>query len=216
MRIDSTGGSFLNLLKESDSALVVANPVAGEEVVASLLALKFLLERMGQKVTLVYPAQLPTSANELPGFAEIRTTLPARSLKVSFGINKTVKKVGYQVKDGVFTMLVEPSEGCLYASNITLAPQPLKIDLAIFLGYSSWQEIGVLAQEIGLETRALPVINIDNHHHNTLYGQLNIVDTSAASIAEILFKAIPSWGLKPTYSSAKCLLYGLGLTDSSS
>lgn len=54
-----------------------------------------------------------------------------------------------------------------------------------------------------------PLINIDHHVTNTQYGQINLVDASATSTAEILFRLLPELGATFTPELAACLLTGL-------
>ena len=54
-----------------------------------------------------------------------------------------------------------------------------------------------------------PLINLDHHVTNTRFGQLNWIDPSAASTAEIVLEAIDLLGVPLTSDIARCLLYGL-------
>ncbi len=55
-------------------------------------------------------------------------------------------------------------------------------------------------------------INIDHHPTNTRFGELNFIDTQAASTTQILHRLIPAWGLALDQEVAINLLAGL-LTD---
>ena len=53
------------------------------------------------------------------------------------------------------------------------------------------------------------LLNLDHHVTNTRFGQLNWVDPSAASTAEIVLELIDLLGVPLTSDIARCLLYGL-------
>ena len=55
-------------------------------------------------------------------------------------------------------------------------------------------------------------INIDHHHDNTLFGDVNLLDTSASSTAEIVFGLAKKLGAKITPEIASALYVGL-ITD---
>ncbi|HEX7059004.1 MAG TPA: bifunctional oligoribonuclease/PAP phosphatase NrnA [Solirubrobacterales bacterium] len=56
------------------------------------------------------------------------------------------------------------------------------------------------------------VINIDHHHDNTRFGDVNLVDTEASSTAEIVYGLAQALGVKLTKEMAAALYVGL-ITD---
>jgi phosphoesterase RecJ-like protein len=57
-----------------------------------------------------------------------------------------------------------------------------------------------------------PVINIDHHITNTLFGHINLVMVKASATTEILYELFPELGLELTPDLSTCLLSGL-VTD---
>ena len=55
-------------------------------------------------------------------------------------------------------------------------------------------------------------INIDHHHDNTLFGDLNLLDTGASSTAEIVYELAIALGVEITVEIASALYVGL-VTD---
>ena len=53
------------------------------------------------------------------------------------------------------------------------------------------------------------LINIDHHISNTRFGQINWVDSSAASTAELVLQLIDQLGVTLNQDIATCLLYGI-------
>lgn len=58
----------------------------------------------------------------------------------------------------------------------------------------------------------LPLVNIDHHVTNTLFGQINWVDGKAAATSEMIYGLAVSLGLKVSREAATCLLAGI-VTD---
>lgn len=55
----------------------------------------------------------------------------------------------------------------------------------------------------------VPIINIDHHVTNSLFGTVNIVDPAAASAAEIVTNILAIWGTQLNREIAQCLLAGI-------
>lgn len=65
------------------------------------------------------------------------------------------------------------------------------------------------------KTPNLPVINIDHHPSNDNFGQINLIDTSAAATTSIIYQLLLIWNVKITREIATCLLTGI-YTDTGS
>lgn len=61
----------------------------------------------------------------------------------------------------------------------------------------------------------IPTINIDHHPSNDNFGQVNLVDTSAAATSITVYQLLRLWGVKINREMATCLLTGV-YTDTGS
>ncbi|MDB4939754.1 MAG: phosphoesterase RecJ protein phosphoesterase RecJ protein [Candidatus Doudnabacteria bacterium] len=61
----------------------------------------------------------------------------------------------------------------------------------------------------------LPVLNIDHHQDNARFGDINLVDETKSSVAELVFDFIKFLGVEITPDISKCLLTGI-FTDTGS
>lgn len=82
-----------------------------------------------------------------------------------------------------------------------------KFDISIVLDCSDIQRVGKI-----LEDQVVPIINIDHHKTNLLFGKINIVNPNVPATTEMLFELIPSLGLSIQRPVADALLTGI-LTD---
>ncbi len=73
-------------------------------------------------------------------------------------------------------------------------------------------DIERLGQGCELATKAGTVINLDHHISNTMFGNLNLVDTGAAATGEIVYQLIKLMGIDMDVDIATCL-YTAILTD---
>ncbi|MBI5254333.1 DHH family phosphoesterase, partial [Candidatus Falkowbacteria bacterium] len=60
-----------------------------------------------------------------------------------------------------------------------------------------------------------PMINIDHHPNNHLFGNINLIDEKAAATTEIIFELFSNWQIPITKQIADCLLLGI-ITDTDS
>lgn len=56
---------------------------------------------------------------------------------------------------------------------------------------------------------SVPIVNIDHHVTNDLFGTVNIVEPGAASASEVVTDILASWGTELTQAIAQCLLAGI-------
>jgi phosphoesterase RecJ-like protein len=72
------------------------------------------------------------------------------------------------------------------ALPISFIPAQFKFDLAIVIGSPDKEHLGRIYENNPDIFYEMPVIDIDNHPGNELFGQINLVDITASSNAEIL------------------------------
>lgn len=79
-------------------------------------------------------------------------------------------------------------------------------DLFIILDTSSWEQIANIKNYIPPK---IDTIVIDHHLTNEVEGAIKLVDTSASATAEIVYKLMQDWNIKPTTEDATALFSGL-------
>ncbi len=81
-------------------------------------------------------------------------------------------------------------------------------DLLVMLDCSDLGRVG----ELENPNQRLPLLNIDHHATNLLFGTVNLVDEAAVSTTHILYHLIPTLGVAVDRRIALCLLTGI-VTD---
>ncbi len=100
-----------------------------------------------------------------------------------------------------------------FLPRVTQAKRPPyrgPVDLIIALDCGDEQRMG--QSFTSLPAPLPPIINIDHHATNTLFGQMNLVVDTAVSTTEILYNLFLAWEIDLTPDLALCLLTGL-VTD---
>jgi phosphoesterase RecJ-like protein len=88
-------------------------------------------------------------------------------------------------------------------------------DLTWMLDTATPARVGAIAEEHGPSLRARPLLITDHHVTNEGGGLVNLIDPSAASNADLLFRLLGAMGLPVSPAAATCLYLGM-LTDTQS
>jgi bifunctional oligoribonuclease and PAP phosphatase NrnA len=88
-------------------------------------------------------------------------------------------------------------------------------DLIWMLDTATPERVGAISDEHGARLREGPLMITDHHATNDGGGQLNLIDPSAASNADLLFRLLRAMGLPVSPAAATCLLMGTS-TDTQS
>jgi phosphoesterase RecJ-like protein len=86
-------------------------------------------------------------------------------------------------------------------------------DVIVVMDASGLDRLGELYDENRVLFETLPVVDIDHHITNDLFGAANVVDAGAAATTEVLALLLERMGIEPDVPAATCLLAGL-MTDS--
>ena len=87
---------------------------------------------------------------------------------------------------------------------IETPPPDFNYSFCISLDCSNFERLAV-CKEKEKEILSLPLINIDHHYDNSLYGTQNYVDSTASSTSEIIFdiiKITDNWVITPNVATA--------------
>jgi nanoRNase/pAp phosphatase (c-di-AMP/oligoRNAs hydrolase) len=181
---------FRELLRQSTHPLVLVPPFPSRDDVATALALALAIETMGKPVT-VAGDRLPAAQQNL-GFLqspkEVRASLAGtRDFVLSFNTDHN-KILGTRTaqEGSEFRIYLTPERGAIDPRDFSFIPAKYMFDLAIIIGASDKEHLGKIYEENPDIFYEMPLVNIDNHSENELFGQVNLVQLTASSKAEII------------------------------
>jgi phosphoesterase RecJ-like protein len=136
------------------------------------------------------------------------------------GLKWLLEAQGYTVvaanQDGVPTLLrsdqVAPGWQAVVHNPLKHKRRGSGYDLVITLDCSDMQRLG---KAFGPSLAGKPLINIDHHITNLDFGAVNLVDPTASSTAEIVYRLAEALGWPVGPKAAQCLLTGI-ITDTRS
>jgi bifunctional oligoribonuclease and PAP phosphatase NrnA len=91
---------------------------------------------------------------------------------------------------------------------VSVPPADIAQRIVVFLDCGNLERNPVVA----LREQGSRILNLDHHHDNTLFGDVNLVVPEASSTAEVVWDLMQDLGVTPTVSVAEALYVGL-VTD---
>ncbi len=181
---------FEELLKKSSVPLIILPTYPNRDAVATAFALAFYLKELGKDVHLA-GENIATDKEAFSFIGEPENLLPsitgARDFVLTFSTTRNkILNVRTEKASDELRIFLTPENGAIDPRDFSFIPAKFKFDLAIVIGSPDKERLGKIYEENPDIFYELPIINIDNHSDNELFGQINLVDITASSTAEIL------------------------------
>lgn len=182
--------AFEELLKKTTAPLIILPSYPSRDAVASAFALAFFLKSAHREVFLA-GENIASDKEALAFIGEpdnlLSSITGARDFVLSFStVRNKIMNVRTETGADELRIYLTPENGAIDPRDFSFIPAKFKFDLAIVIGSPDKEHLGKIYEENPDIFYELPIINIDNHADNELYGQVNLVDITASSAAEIL------------------------------
>lgn len=203
---------IVELIKKSESILLISHTKPGGDSVGSLLALQNLLNNLGKRASVVVSETIPPSLSFLPNISDIKKNVDGSNdlvLKVNIE-NTNIEKISTNTDGKTLDIILTPQNGKLEAENVKIESGKPVYDTIIVLDTPDVDKIDKIYDEHTELFFETPVVNIDHHAGNEYFGTINWVDLTATSTAEILVALFEALGTsKPDEDTATLLLAGI-------
>jgi len=208
-------------IQENQRILIIPHANVDPDGLGSALACYQIFQGLGKDVTVVCPDTRPESLSFLPGFEELSEGLEGSQqfvITVNLQDGVEVDKLRYAIEDNKVNIIVVPKQGRVRPEDIILGDGGKQYDLIVAVDTADLPLFGsVYTDNVDLFSE-VPILNIDHHISNTKYGQIQMIDPTAASATEVLYSWFiqnPEWKDRITPDVATLLLTGL-ITDTRS
>lgn len=205
------------LLDSARDILIVTHEHPTYDSIGSTLALYLGLVSLGKKVSIVCPDAMTVEISSFIGVNKFAADLSRKNFIISLDYQDgSIEKVSYNIEGNKFNLVIEPRQGhdgfskdnVHYSYGGTVADMIISVD-TIHLG--GLKKIYEANKELFADK---PVINIDRHPNNALYGTMNIIDPQSSSTAEIVSQFLSGVGVRLTEDIATNVLNALyGATE---
>ena len=203
---------IFELIERSKRILIVINQEISGDSLGSGLGLYLLFKKMEKEVLIASANHAPENLSFLPSIKElIRQLTKTRDLILSLDTSqKKVDQVRYETKGDTLDIFITPKEGTFEKKDTSFKPGPFKYDLIITLSSPDLEQLGRLYEENTELFFETPLLNIDHHSSNEHFGQINLIDLTASSTAEIVTALVDSLASDLVDEDiSTCLLTGL-------
>lgn len=183
---------LISLLERSKRILLVTHRKPDGDAVGSIMALFTALKLLGKDAVATCSDRVPDLFRFLSGTEEVAQEVPGnRDFIVTLDCDKTeVDRLKYQLEDNKIHIVVTPKKGRFLKENVSFSQKQEGIDLIITVDVAAISQLGKVYEENTELFAQVPVVNIDHHVSNPGFGKFNLIDTSACSTAEILYRFI--------------------------
>lgn len=181
------------LIDDAKHILVTFRKDGSGDAIASALALLLFLEKQQKTVDVVCDSfVLPKQFRFLKKSKAITNAFThLQKFIVTVDVQETgVEELSYDLKNEKLRIFVTPKKGLLTRDQIRTAQTDFKYDLIITLDTQSLDTLGALFNTTSELFYKTPVINIDHNTSNERFAQVNHIDVTASSTAEVLFQLL--------------------------
>ncbi|MBI4709311.1 MAG: hypothetical protein HY764_03870 [Candidatus Portnoybacteria bacterium] len=200
-----------DLLNKSQNILIVLPKNQSADNLGSALALFILLNGLNKKAEIIAQEPIAERLSFFPGLEQIKEEPAAlRDFIISIDTSqKSIKRLRYETKDSLLKIFLS-SPDKLEEKDVRLEPGPYNYDAIIIIGAQDMESLGEFYEKHTELFFQKPILNIDYRSGNELFGEINLVEITASSAAEILTEFIlaffPNSISQPI---ATCLLAGI-------
>ncbi len=177
------------LLKKAQNVLVCLPHALSTDAIASGVALHLALAKQGKQSTIAgaHPP-VPPSHAFMPKSQDITADLAAlkRFVIQVDTRNAPVAELAYDRADDALRIFLTPKQGSYTSTDVTTSTTEPSFDCAVTLDCQDLDHLGPLFEKNAEFFYATPIINIDHSPANEHFGQVNVVDLVATSVAEIV------------------------------
>ncbi|MCX6761718.1 MAG: DHH family phosphoesterase [Candidatus Moranbacteria bacterium] len=204
---------FQKFITEAKDVLIFIPENPGFDDIGSAFALAFFLENRSIPATIVSGKKLAETKFEfLPHPKNITAEISgAREFVLSFDTSRNkITGLRQEIIGDAFNVYLTPEKGSIDPRDFSFILAKFKYDLIVVLDSPDLESLGQIYLNNSDLFFEVPVINIDHRSNNENFGQINLVDITASSCAEILKPVLENIdAISFDKNIATCLMVGI-------
>jgi len=197
-------------IEKAKSIVILTHPNPSMDSLGSALSMYLGLIGIGKTVSVVCPDPVTVEYSDFIGVNKLATTVTGkRNFVISLDYQEgSIEKVSYNIEGNKFNLVIEPRPGFedFSADKVSYTHAGGQIDCIIVLDTQKLEDLGSLYEANKEAFREKPIINIDYHRENTLFGAINLIDTNVSSLTELVAVVMSYSGVKLTEDIATNIL----------
>ncbi|MDO8669527.1 MAG: hypothetical protein Q7K65_04495 [Candidatus Buchananbacteria bacterium] len=186
---------IFELIKKNRSILIVFKKDWTGDSLSSALALYRLLKKIDKRVDVVCQNFEPSTSLSFLGTSEVNNKIEGlQKFVISIDTSKT--KAGefyFDNENDQLNIYVSPKNGQFKPEDVSAKIASYKYDLIFTVNSPDLESLGEIYENHGDFFYSTPKINLDNSNKNEYFGDINIVDLTSSSTAEIVYTLIKNF-----------------------
>ncbi|MDD5341671.1 MAG: DHH family phosphoesterase [Patescibacteria group bacterium] len=204
---------IFELLKKSKRTLITFRKNHSGDAISSALGFYLFLKKINKAADIVcQDFSAPQNYSFLPQLNQIKPSLLGlKRFIISLDLaDSKIKDFSYDTKGSNLNIYLTPESGSLAEKNISFKSGDYRYDLIITVDTDDLESLGDVYEKNTEFFFNTPIINIDHNPENEQYGQINLVELTKTSSAEIIFNLIKEFDANLLDQEiATCLLTGM-------
>ena len=182
-----SGSAFYSLIEKSQNVLLVTPPKPSLDQLTAAFATNHFLNKLNKKSAVLFNQPIPAQINFLaPPTKTLKDLTGSRDFLLLFNTkHNRIINIQSEEKEDQFIVKITPEKGAIDPRDFSFVPANFNYDLVIILGAPNLDALGKTYHQNTDLFFEVPKINLDNHANNENFGQVNLVNMTAASICEI-------------------------------
>ena len=193
---DTQAQQLDKILEDKKNILITFPKTDKGDAMTSAIALLAFLQKQGKRVDVVCEdIEIPNQLKFIKKTKLIKSTLDhLQKFVITVDTKKTgVHELSYDNKDDKLRIFITPKQNHLTRDNIRTTQSDFKYDIIFTIGTQDLEQLGLTYHDNTEFFYKCPIVNIDQNPSNAQFGDINVVDITATSNAEILFNLFNNW-----------------------
>jgi hypothetical protein len=183
----------VELIRQAQNILLVTGQQPSHDQFAAVIAMHTVLTRLGKRVDMIVSDSFPRSAELFHTGKVSRDLSGIRDFIIKLRMDDVeVEKLKYQVEGDSLDVIITPHNGNFTPEDASFSYGAYQFDLVIAVGVAQITKLDNILADNPTIFDGLHLINIDYHRINENYGSVNLVDTSATAVCEMLISLFES------------------------
>lgn len=177
----------IDLIKKSKNILIALPESLNADSLGSALALEATLKKLGKKVEVASQEAAPDKLIFLPGIANLKNKLVSlRDFIISVDTSQNkISRLRYETANNTLKIFLATPQK-IEQRDIKLEPGPFYYDLIITLDAPDLESLGQIFNDNTELFFNKSILNIDCRAGNEYFGEVNLIEPTAAAGAEIV------------------------------
>lgn len=201
------------LLSPVKEVVIFIRPNPDLDALVAGVALAEALKGIGRRANVVSPTKISGELGELPISETVLDFIPDKQLEATITYKTgSLSNISFQKDSDSLKLKLLPESGGqpIDPAKVNYKQHQLKPEAAFTIEIENLAHLQDFYQKNEQFIKRIPIINVDYHKTNAKYGRINLIDTKANSVSEMITLMLYDLRVRLSPEVAKMLYQGIG------